>query len=89
MRQLRPGIPDPVALLEEPLGQQVTVNSIPISTRGNINLFQAKWTIPMRNAGMRVPISITRSNRTELIKEKDVRGTIGISFDLDSLFSKP
>jgi hypothetical protein len=78
-----------LSLLEEPLGQQVLVNSVPISTRGNVNLLQAKWTIPMGDAGFKVPISITRSNRTELIKENDVRGTIGISYDFDGLFSKP
>ena len=78
-----------LSLLEEPLGQQVIVNTVPVSTRGNVRLFQAKWTIPLQNAGLRIPISITSSNRTELIKEKDVRGTIGISFDFDSLFSKP
>ncbi len=78
-----------LSLLEEPLGQQVLVNSVPVSTRGNIRLFQARWTIPVKGAGVRIPISFTTSNRTELIKESDKRGSIGISFDFDNLFSKP
>jgi hypothetical protein len=77
-----------LSLLEEPLGQQVLVNTVPVSTRGNINLLQAKWSIPMGDGGFKIPISITRSNRTELIKENDIRGTIGISYDFDALFSK-
>jgi hypothetical protein len=77
-----------LSLLQEPLGQQVLVNTVPVSTRGNINLLQAKWSIPMGDGGFKIPISITRSNRTELIKENDIRGTIGISYDFDALFSK-
>jgi hypothetical protein len=38
-------------------------------------------------AGVSLPISITYSNATELIKEKDVRGNFGITFDLDKLKS--
>jgi hypothetical protein len=36
---------------------------------------------------MKVPISITTSNRTELIKETDVRGSIGLTWNLDTLMS--
>jgi hypothetical protein len=77
-----------LSLLEEPLGQQVLVNTVQVSTRGNINLLQAKWSIPMGDGGFKIPISITRSNRTELIKEKEIRGTIGLTYDFDALFSK-
>jgi hypothetical protein len=51
---------------------------------GHIGVLQAKVTIPMKS-GMKVPISVTASNRTELIKEKDVRGSIGLTLDLDTL----
>lgn len=78
-----------LSLLQQPLGQQVTINTVPVSTRGNIWLFQAKLSVPVSSAGVHIPISVTTSNRTELIKESDVEGTIGISFDLTSLFSKP
>lgn len=76
-------------LLEEPLGQQVTVNNVAVSRTGGIGFFQAQLSLPVKGSGVKIPISLTVANRTELIKEKDVRGTIGLTFDLDSLFSKP
>ena len=75
-------------LLQEPLGQQVTVNGVAVKNTGNIVLGQAKWSFPVGATGIVFPVSITASNRTDLIKEKDVRGTIGVSYNLDSLFSK-
>lgn len=74
-------------LLEEPLGQQVKVNDVVVTRTGGIAFVQSKLTIPVKGAGVKIPISITVANRTELIKEKDVRGTAGVTFDLDSLFS--
>ena len=37
--------------------------------------------------GVSIPISVTWANRTDLIKEKIVRGHIGISFDAASLLT--
>lgn len=76
-------------LMEEPLGQTVAVDGVTIDRRGKIGLVQAKVSIPVKDSGMKIPISLTYASRTELIKEKDVRGNIGITFDLDALFSKP
>lgn len=76
-------------LLHEPLGQQVLVNGIPESRTGVIGLFQSKFTVPVKGSGIKIPISLTIANRSELIKEHDVRGAIGVTFDLDSIFSKP
>ena len=42
---------------------------------------QAKLTIPILD-GIDLPISFTVANRTELIKETDVRGKIGFTFDV-------
>jgi len=67
-----------------PATPAATVGQAP---KGHIGFFQAKLTIPVKDSGMKVPISITASNRTELIKEKDVRGSIGVTFDLDTLMS--
>lgn len=75
-------------LLEEPLGQQVMVNGVAVTRTGGIGFFQSKLTIPAADSVVKIPISFTVANRTELIKEKDVRGTIGVTFDFDSLFSK-
>jgi hypothetical protein len=75
-------------LFQQPLGQQVKVNGVAVDRTGSIGLFQAKISIPVKGSGLKIPISFTASNRTELIKENDVRGAIGVTFDLDSLFSK-
>lgn len=78
-----------VYLNQEPLGLGIlTFNQTEIQDRGHIGLFQAKFEMPTANNAVRVPLSFTYSNRTELIKESDARGQIGISFNLDSLFGK-
>jgi len=76
-----------LALFEQPLGQQVLVNDVPVSLTGNIGLVQGKLTIPTKSA-VSIPLSVTWASRTELIKESDTRGNIGITFDLDKLFAK-
>jgi hypothetical protein len=55
---------------------------------GNMWVGQAKLTIPVKGTGVKIPFSISAANRTELIKEKDVRGNIGITFDLDAIFAQ-
>lgn len=57
-------------------------------TKGDIGVGQVKLTIPIKGSGVKIPISFTFANRTELVKEKFVRGNIGITFDLDSIFAK-
>jgi len=59
-----------------------------LDTKGNITLAQLKLTVPVKGSGVKIPLSITYSNRTELIKENEVRGNIGITFDIDSLFAR-
>ena len=56
-----------------------------LGTKGNIGIIQGKLTLPMTTM-IKVPLSVTWSNRTELIKESDTRGQVGVTFDLDSLF---
>ena len=46
---------------------------------------QAKLTIPLGNTGIQLPLSLTVANRTELIKEKEVRGQFGFTFDFSKL----
>ena len=58
-----------------------------MAPQGHIGFLQAKLTIPIKESGIKVPLSITASNRTELIKEKDVRGSVGITLDLDTFLS--
>jgi hypothetical protein len=78
-----------VYLNQEPLGLGLAAsNRAEIAEKGHIGLFQAKFEMPTANNAVRIPISFTYSNRTELIRESDTRGQIGISFNLDSLFNK-
>jgi hypothetical protein len=56
--------------------------------KGTTAIGQAKLTIPVKGSGVKIPLSVTFSNRTDLIKESKVRGNIGVSFDLDSIFSR-
>ena len=56
-----------------------------LGTKGNIGVVQGRLTLPL-NSTLKIPISVTWSNRTELIKESDVRGQVGITLDVDNLF---
>lgn len=75
-------------LHQKPLGVDLLINDQNVNQPGNIGIFQAKYSIPVRDSGLEIPISFTASNRTELIKEKEIRGNIGITFNLDKLFSR-
>jgi hypothetical protein len=78
-----------LSLREKPLGAKVTVNGIEVGKTGDIHLLQAKLSIAVRDSGIKIPISFTYSNRTELNTEREKRGAIGITYDFDSLFAKP
>lgn len=64
------------------------VGTIIPNTKGDIAVAQFGLRIPIKGLGMKFPISITFANRTELIKEKEVRGNFGFTLDLDTLFAK-
>lgn len=53
--------------------------------RGPINVAQLKLTLGSSSVGVKFPISVSWSNRTELINKAETRGQVGIAFDLDSL----
>ena len=59
-----------------------------MAPKGNLIVGQAKLTIPVKGSGIKIPLSVTVANRTELIKEKEVRANIGITFDLDAIFAR-
>jgi hypothetical protein len=52
-----------------------------------IGKVQIKFTLPMPGvlAGLKIPISATFANRTELIDEKEVRGQFGFTVDLSRI----
>lgn len=74
--------------------QRLTSNAIAFdgtvlpNTKGDIAAGQVKLTIPIKDSGIKVPFSITFANRSELVREKEVRGNFGFSFDLDTLFAR-
>jgi hypothetical protein len=58
------------------------------NSNGDIAIGQVKLTVPIKGLGIRLPISLSFANRTELVKEKEVRGNFGFTFDLDTIFAK-
>jgi hypothetical protein len=64
--------------------------TVKTGTRGDLAFGQAKLTIPINFSGLsfNLPFSVTFANRTDLIKEKEVRGNFGFTFDLDPFFSR-
>jgi hypothetical protein len=57
-------------------------------TRGDVAIGQIKLTIPIADWGIRLPLSVTFANRTDLIKESNVRANFGFTFDLDPIFAR-
>ena len=74
--------------------QRLTSNAVAFdgtvlpNTRGDIAAGQIKLTIPIKDSGIKIPFSVTFANRTELIREREVRGNFGFTFDLDTLFAR-
>jgi len=64
-----------------------TASTVATSPKGSIVVVQFKVTVPVKGSGVKIPLSVTASNRTELIKEKDVRASLGITFDLGTLLT--
>jgi hypothetical protein len=79
-------------LRQAPLGIPLPVTRPGASSPDNINLpgkvrlLNARLEMPTANRNVVVPLSFTYSNRTDLIKEQDVRVSIGLSVRFDSLF---
>jgi hypothetical protein len=57
-------------------------------TKGDIAFGQFGLNIPIPGLGIKFPVSFTFANRTELVKEKEIRGNFGFTFNWDTLFSK-
>jgi hypothetical protein len=61
--------------------------SVLLKTKGTIHIAQVGVTFSVNGTGIKLPLTLSYSNRTELIKASDMRGHFGISYDLDSLFA--
>ena len=73
---------------ERLLNDEPIEGSTAVIKKGDIAVGQLKLTIPIRGTAFKIPLSISFANRTELIKEKEVRGNFGVTFDLDSILAK-
>ena len=56
-------------------------------TKGDIAVGQLKLEVPFV-AGLRLPLSLTFANRTELVREREVRGNFGFTFDMDKILAR-
>jgi len=75
-------------LFEEPLGQKVQVNGKDVTAKGTVGVAQVKLTFPV-TTGVRIPIAVSYATRTELLpNNSEVRGNIGLTLDIDKLFTK-
>lgn len=54
---------------------------------GNIWLVQAKLALTPKDSSVKIPLSVSYSNRTELIAKPTWRAQVGVAYDFDSLFS--
>jgi hypothetical protein len=74
--------------------QRLTGNAIALDgtvipgLNGDIGALQAKLAVPIKGSGFKIPFSVTFANRTELVREKEIRANFGFTFDLDTLFAK-
>jgi len=57
-------------------------------TKGDIAVGQFGLKVPMPGTGLQLPLSFTFANRTELVKEKEVRGNFGFTLNFDSILSR-
>lgn len=69
-------------------GLPSTATSV-FAKRGVVNIAQAKFAFIPRNSTINIPVSVTWSNRTELVTNQAWRGQVGIAYNFDSLFSAP
>ncbi len=75
-----------VHMLKDPI--DLETGMLLVNTRGDIKLGQFRLTIPTNGTGMKIPLSLTVANRSDLVNEKIVRANVGVSYDLDSLLAR-
>ncbi len=47
---------------------------------------QTMLSIPVSDSGVKIPLSLSRANQSDLIEESHLRGNFGVTLDLDSVF---
>lgn len=72
---------------QQPFGVKVKIRDVE-TENGIIGVLQTKLAFPLGRSGAKLPLSVTIANRSEFNTETEVRGSIGLTFDLDTLFSR-
>jgi hypothetical protein len=60
----------------------------PLNVHDTLWLGQGKFTFPVKDGGVKIPLSVTVASRTDLIDKPVVRANIGFTLNLDSLIGK-
>lgn len=75
-------------LHQQPFGIRVAIGDVETAD-GAIGVFQTKLTIPAGAGGAaQIPFSFTVANRSEFNTESEIRGSVGVTFDLDKIFAR-
>jgi hypothetical protein len=53
--------------------------------KGNLYIGQLRITLPMSNSGVKLPLSVSWANRTEVLDEAQVRANLGFTFNFDAV----
>jgi hypothetical protein len=55
---------------------------------GNLQTYQLKVTLPMKDGATKIPFSLTWASRSETIKERVVRFHVGVTYDLNTILAQ-
>ena len=79
-----------LAFLYERLSESATIRFADrdlLALRGNLYIAQLRLTLPTGASGVKIPLSISAANRSELLDDKQVRGNVGFTFNFDAVAS--
>lgn|GEM_PF-6588720 len=63
------------------------VGATKIANKGNIGTFNLKLEIPIKSLGIKFPVALTYSNRSEFDLKKQLKANFGFAFDPDILYN--
>lgn len=69
------------------LAEDEVVNGKIIAAKGTIGTFNLKLEVPIKPLGIKFPVAVTYSNRTEFDLKKQLRANFGFAFDPDFLYN--
>jgi hypothetical protein len=69
------------------LAEDEIVNGVTLATKGDIGTFNLKLEVPIKRLGIKFPVALTYSNRTEFDLKQQLRANFGFAFDPDTLYN--